>query len=149
MEDITFTIHDRPGLLYSSEKAAELVDELRKFASISLSPLPNYQIFSNADDKIVITAHTKKINEDGTVGLELIAFTSAVIITVPELPEAERDVLHPGLTVIAPEYRRKVMLVKLFTRLILHVFSTLSYSSRLWVTSLAEVPNRAATSGLI
>ena len=149
MEDITFTIHDRPGLSYSSEKAAELVDELRKFASISLSPLPNYQIFSNADDKIVITAHTKKINEDGTVGLELIAFTSAVIITVPELPEAERDVLHPGLTVIAPEYRRKVMLVKLFTRLILHVFSSLSYSSRLWVTSLAKVPNRAATSGLI
>ena len=79
----------------------------------------------------MITAHKKKINEDGTAGLELIAFTSAVIITVPELPEAERDVLHTGLTVIAPEYRRKGMLVQLFTRLILHIFSSLSYSSRL------------------
>jgi hypothetical protein len=141
METITFTIHDRPGSAYAPSKTAELVDELRNFASISLSPLPNYQIFSNADDKIVITAHTKKINGDGSIGWELIAFTSAVIIVVPELPEAEKDVIHTGLTVIAPEYRRKGMLVQLFTRLIVHAYSSRPCNSRLWVTSLAEVPN--------
>jgi hypothetical protein len=45
MEDILFTIHDRPGLTYPPSKTAELVDEMRNFASLSLNPLPNYQIF--------------------------------------------------------------------------------------------------------
>jgi len=141
MEDtgLIFTIHDRPGLKYSPGKTAALVDELRKFASLSLKPLPEYQIFSNANDKVVVTAHEEKPN--GEKG-ELLAFTSAVMINIPSLPEAEREILHTGLTVVAPELRRKGMLVQLFVRLILHVYGTLPVAnSRLWVTSLAEVPN--------
>lgn len=121
MEDIIFTIHDRPGLWYSPAKTAELVDELRRFANLSLNPLPNYQIFSNADDKVVITAYTQNVNGEGQ---QLLAFTSAVMIAIPQLPEAEREVLHTGLTVIAPELRRKGMFVQLFMRLILYVYST-------------------------
>lgn len=138
MEDIIFTIHDRPGRDYSPVKTAALIEELRKFANLSLNPLPEYQIFSNADDKVVVTAHVEK--SGGGRG-ELLAFTSAVMITIPTLPEAEREVLHTGLTVVAPELRRKGMLVQLFVRLILHVYGTRPTNSRLWVTSLAEVPN--------
>jgi hypothetical protein len=138
MEDIIYTIHDRPGLKYPPAKTTKLVDELRQFASLSLNPLPSYQIFSNADDKVVVTAHIKKPIGDG---LELLAFTSAVMIPIPELPQDEREVLHTGLTVVAPELRRKGMLGHLFARLIVHVYSTRRPNSRLWVTCLAEVPN--------
>lgn len=137
MEGLIFTVHDRPVLTYPLTKTAELVDELRRFASLSLNPLPNYQIFSSADDKVVVTAHLKTPTGNGP----LLAFTSAVLIPIPSLPPNEREVLHTGLTVIAPELRRKGMLVQLFTRLILHVYSSRPLNSRLWVTSLAEVPN--------
>lgn len=138
MADLIYTIHDQPGLRYPPAKTAELVDELRAFACLSLNPLPNYQIFQNADDKVVVTAHIKKSTGDG---LELVAFTSAVLIPIPGLPQDEREVLHTGLTVIAPEIRRKGMLAQLFARLIVHVYSTRAPNSRLWITSLAEVPN--------
>ncbi|KAF8855801.1 hypothetical protein BDZ45DRAFT_675971 [Acephala macrosclerotiorum] len=137
MKDLIFTIHDRPGLTYPATKTAELVNELRQFASLSLNPLPNYQIFSNADDKVVVTAHLKTTTGNGP----LLAFTSAVLIPIPSLPPDEREVLHTGLTVIAPELRRKGMLVQLFTRLILPVYASLPPNSKLWITSLAEVPN--------
>ncbi|CZR56178.1 uncharacterized protein PAC_06066 [Phialocephala subalpina] len=137
MEDLIFTIHDRPGLTYPPAKTAELVDELRQFASLSLNPLPNYQIFSNAKDKVVVTAHLKTPTGHGA----LQAFTSAVLIPIPSLPPDEREILHTGLTVIAPSLRRKGMLVQLFSRLILHVYSSRPPNSKLWITSLAEVPN--------
>jgi hypothetical protein len=144
MDDIEFTVHDRPGLTYSPTKTVELVNELRQFASLSINPLPNYQIFTNANDKVVVTAYIKKATSDGTGVRELVAFTSAVLIMIPGLPQGERELLHTGLTVVAPELRRKGMLVQLFTRLIVHVYSSRPINSRLWITSLAEVPNSLA-----
>ncbi|EPE36479.1 hypothetical protein GLAREA_08642 [Glarea lozoyensis ATCC 20868] len=144
MDDIEFAVHHKPGLTYSPLKTVELVNELRQFASLSINPLPKYQIFTNADDKVVVTAHIKKATSDGTEIRELVAFTSAVLIMIPGLPQGERELLHTGLTVISPELRRKGMLVQLFTRLIVHVYSSRPINSRLWITSLAEVPNSLA-----
>ena len=80
------------------------------------------------DSKVVITTHTQNPNGEGQ---QLLAFTSAVMIAIPQPPETEREVLHTDITAIAPELRQEGMLVQLFMRLILYVYSTRPPNSQL------------------
>jgi hypothetical protein len=144
MGSIIFTVYDRPGLENSPAENSSLVEELKRLASLSLNPLPNYQCFSSAsnalDDKVIVTAHSKVRNDNGTSGKgSLIAFTSAVLLKVVGLDGGE--VFHTGLTVVDPLVRRQGLLVQLFSQLILHVYSSRSTEDRIWITSLAEIPN--------
>lgn len=150
MKGIIFTLHDRPGLSFRSGEKPNLVEELRGLASISLNPIPDYQCFSSSpdalDDKIIITAHKKVQKKDGA-GMalaekgDLLAFTSAVMLHIPGLDDEGGEVLHTGLTVVDPSIRRQGLLVQLFMRLLLHICAGKSPTDRVWITSLAEIPN--------
>jgi hypothetical protein len=149
MKGIIFMLHDRPGLYFNEEEKAKFVEELRALASLSLSPLPNYQCFSSSpdslNDKIIITAHQKSERNDGSdrtaVKGDLVAFTSAVMLQIHGLEYAREEVFHTGLTVVDPSIRRQGLLVQLFMRLLLHICAEKEPTDRVWVTSLAEIPN--------
>jgi len=141
MKYLAFTIHDRPGLRSTPSANLTLVAELRALASLSLDPVPDYQCFSRSssalDDKIVITAHRKGERDDREKG-QLVAFTSAVMLQIEDL---DAEVFHTGLTIVHPSIRRQGLLVQLFMRLLIHINSDCSPEQRIWITSLAEIPN--------
>jgi hypothetical protein len=139
MEEYTYTTYDRPGLWMSPDKKEALTTSLRDLGRESLNPLPNYQVFStsphNLDDKIIITAHTADPNNSNKQ--RLAAFTSSLVLDIPGLDE---PVVNAGLTVVSSSARRQGLLVKLFIWLFAAIRQRFP-RGRVWLTSLAEVPN--------
>ncbi|KZP04812.1 hypothetical protein FIBSPDRAFT_878115 [Athelia psychrophila] len=130
MSSYKYTVHYCPGKILGNEDLSALKDELRGLGVQCLTPLPNYQVFSDSpnalDDKIIITAHDKTST--------LIAFTSAVLIPVEGLQD---PIVHTGLTCIAPHARRQNLVVELMMRLFYHHFTL--YPRKCGVTTFANV----------
>ncbi|KAH8660520.1 hypothetical protein BX600DRAFT_438734 [Xylariales sp. PMI_506] len=130
---------DRPGINLSVVERDALQSELRELGSICLNPLPNYQVFEresgNAlDDKIVVVARA----EEG-----LVAFVSTIVLTIEGL---EKPVIHTGLTVIHPSYRKSGVMQDMFANLFFYLLA--SNPEGVWCTTLAEVISSLAQMAL-
>ncbi|KZP14860.1 hypothetical protein FIBSPDRAFT_921313 [Athelia psychrophila] len=116
MSSYRYTVHYCPGRTLGKEDLSALKDELRGLGVQCLTPLPNYQVFSDSpnalDDKIIVTAHDKTST--------LIAFLSAVLIPIEGLQD---PIVHTGLTCIAPNARRQHLVIELLMRLFHHHFT--------------------------
>ncbi|KAH8100977.1 hypothetical protein BXZ70DRAFT_142295 [Cristinia sonorae] len=134
----TFQLHGDLHL-WSPQRKANLIDELRACAALCLDPLPEYQCLSRSptslDDKIITIARY-----DAPTG-PIAAFTSAVRFSIPSpvTSEPPLEILHTGLTCIAPEARSSGLSVVLHA----HTFRYMvdQHPSGFWFTSIAEVPS--------
>ncbi|KZP19601.1 hypothetical protein FIBSPDRAFT_559908 [Athelia psychrophila] len=110
MSSYKYAVHYCPGKTLGQEDISALKDELRGLGVQCLTPLPNYQVFSDSpnalDDKIIVTAHDTTST--------LIAFMSAVLIPIAGLQD---PIVHTGLTCIAPTARKQNLIVELLMRL--------------------------------
>ncbi|HEY5924429.1 MAG TPA: GNAT family N-acetyltransferase [Kofleriaceae bacterium] len=120
----------RPGRTLAEPALHELSREISALGARCLEPLPDYQVFLGTRDafadKIVTTAR----DSDGT----LVAFCSCVL-----LPMQAGEVLHLGLTCVAPELRGSRLSSTLAQRLITRYYVTQKLYRRLWMTSVACV----------
>lgn len=137
VEEYTYKTYDRPGLYLTPDQKAALTESLRALGRESLSPLPDYQVFSSApsnlDDKIIITAHTSIPSSSAK---RLVAFTSAHTL---EIPGFDNPVVNAGLTVVSADVRAQGFLVQLFINLFAVLRRRFS-GQKIWLISVAEVP---------
>ncbi|KAJ2976012.1 hypothetical protein NQ176_g5192 [Zarea fungicola] len=114
-----------------TQELRALHQELKDLGGVCFDPLPRYQVFTddmtNAfQDKIIVVARH---------GEKVVAFVSAVVIPIANLPD---PVIHSGLTVIHPDHRRAYGVIQLLHyNLWMHLFS--AYPHGFWMTCLAEV----------
>ncbi|KAF3016407.1 hypothetical protein E8E14_002100 [Neopestalotiopsis sp. 37M] len=123
-------VFDRPGRQWTDETISQLQDELRQLGSLCLNPLPEYQMFDKSsrralDDKLIATAR-----ENG----KIIAAVSAVWLYIPGLQQL---ILHTGLTLVHPQYRKSGVNIQLFATQWLYVLRL--YPKGIWLSTLAEV----------
>lgn len=128
--DYDLEVLDRPGMAHSAEETSLLRSQLCQLGHLCFNPLPNYQVFEHPSstsfhDKIMVLA-----KQDG----ELIAFLSAVVLPISGLKD---PVVHTGLTVIHPSYRKSGVIHSLFAGLFLHLFSV--YPKGLWLSTLSGI----------
>lgn len=125
-----FEVLDRPGMTQSKEDISMLKSRLCQLGHLCFNPLPNYQVFENPSrtsfqDKILVLA-----KQNG----ETVAFLSAVILPISGM---EDPVVHTGLTVIHPSYRKSGIIHRLFAALVLYIFS--KYPNGLWLSTLSGI----------
>lgn len=130
-------IHDRPGTYWSDEQKITYRTDLRALGSECLSPLPEYQCFSNAgdafDDKLLLIIRDHKSR--------MIAFASALFLDVPGIGL----VLHTGLTCVAPTERQTGLTMVLFYKAVSYMMDR--YPKGFWITNLAEVTSSLVNIG--
>lgn len=102
-------------------------------AKLCLHPLPNYQVLShNIDDafenKLLVLARDAEKSD------KLVGFVSAVFLPIEGL---NGDLIHTGLTVVHPDYRKTGMVHQLFATLFVQLFS--EYPKGLWLSTRAAV----------
>ncbi|KAJ7621258.1 hypothetical protein FB45DRAFT_928806 [Roridomyces roridus] len=139
--DMFFRFYNRPGLTLSSSEQELLRRDLLSVARAGLNPVPDYQCLSSRpdalDDKLILLAYSgDEDDEPSPHGSQPVAFTSAVYLTVPDLPDG-RAVLHTGLTVSSPSLQRTGIMAQLFAQLFANVIPL--HPNGLWVTTLAAV----------
>lgn len=128
--DYELEVLDRPGMTQSVEQISSLRTQLCQLGHLCFDPLPNYQVFESPSstsfhDKLIVLA--KK-------DTEIIAFLSAVALPVSGLKD---PVMHTGLTVIHPRYRKSGVIHSLFAAFFIHLFSI--YPKGLWLTTLSGI----------
>ncbi|KAK1974490.1 hypothetical protein LZ30DRAFT_405647 [Colletotrichum cereale] len=119
-----------PGLTMGRYEATALQNSLCHLGAICLNPLPNYQVFDKAapaalDDKLIVIARYKN---------EVVAFLSAIWLPITAL---DKPLLHSGLTVIHPAYRKSGISLDLHAHLLLHLVS--NHPEGFWISTLAAV----------
>lgn len=128
--DYELEILDRPGMTQSTEQISSLRSQLCQLGQLCFDPLPNYQVFESPSstslhDKLIVLA-----KKDG----EIIAFLSAVVLPMSGLKD---PVVHTGLTVIHPGYRKSGVIHSLFAAFFLHLFRI--YPKGLWLSTLSGI----------
>ncbi|KZL85353.1 hypothetical protein CI238_07360 [Colletotrichum incanum] len=121
---------DHPGLTMTQEEKTALQDSLCKLGALCLSPLPKYQVFdrtspSALDDKVIVMARRNG---------ELVAFISTIWLPIMTLG---KPLLHSGLTVIHPTYRKSGINLDMFANLFLHLIN--DRPEGFWMSTLAAV----------
>lgn len=116
-----------------TEDLAPLHHEIRELAKLCLNPLPKYQILVEDvqdafEDKLLVIAR------DGDNCNKLIGFVSAVFLPIECL---NGPLLHTGLTVVHPDYRKTGLVHQLFFNLFLQLLS--DFPNGLWLSTLSAV----------
>jgi hypothetical protein len=132
-DDYDYRILFKPGFTLSENDQLVLRDELCALGSLSIRPLPDYQVFSTKesclDDKLIVAAYTKTKN-----ARQLVAFTSAVLLDIGQ-PENRDTIVHCGLTVVHPQHRGRNLVIHLFAHLFMDVVTR--WDGPVWLSNLS------------
>ncbi|KAF9017174.1 hypothetical protein BDZ89DRAFT_1074987 [Hymenopellis radicata] len=136
--DMIVSYHHRPSTNLSVDNCRRFIRELRQVAASSFQiderHLPNYQCLSLDDpvrslaDKVIVCVRLKDTGK-------MIAFTSAVLLPIPSLPD---PVLHLGLTCIIPSALSHGLTKMLVGGIARHYLRTRP-DQTVWVSNLAAV----------
>jgi hypothetical protein len=120
-----------PRRRLGNRKGLELIDELRTVAATCFDPVPNYQALVRRpealDGKLVALARDRSGR--------LVGFMSAVLIQADGVGE----VLHTGLTCVAPSARSAGLTHRLSRALLLSHLAHVGLFSTVWVSNVACV----------
>lgn len=128
--DYELEVLDHPGMTQSVERISSLRSQLCQLGNLCFDLLPNYQVFESPSD----TSFHDKLIVLAKKDSEIIAFLSAVVLPVSRLKD---PVVHTGLTVIHPRYRKSGVIHSLFAAFFLHLFSV--YPQGLWLSTLSRI----------
>jgi hypothetical protein len=120
-----------PGKYLSEEKRTKLTAELRSVASQCFDETPHYQVLTGDREEYERAVITLARNKQG----KLIGFVSALVLKVEEVG----NVLHLGLTCVAPEARGLKLTHKLTSKMLMSYLFKESPLTETWITNCACV----------
>ncbi|KZV95451.1 hypothetical protein EXIGLDRAFT_610538, partial [Exidia glandulosa HHB12029] len=126
-----------PASQLSETQKVYLRDELRAFASLSLSPLPDYQVLSLSVDEAFRDKILVLVYDMTSQPAQLTGFASSIWLDIPGVPQR---VLHIGLAVVAPGARYGGLTYEMNGRILLHTLMNV-YPGGHWITNLSSAPN--------
>ncbi|CAN8096459.1 unnamed protein product [Discula destructiva] len=130
-------IFDRPFEASQTEQSVSRLvtihSDIHRLATLCFKPVPNYQILKADvqdafDHKLLVTARDAEDSD------KLIGFVSAVFLPIEGL---DNTLLHTGLTVVHPDYRKSGVVHQLFATLFLHLLG--EFPEGLWLSTRAAV----------
>ena len=131
MSKITYETIFYPGRSYGDVRLQALTNELRDVAKTCFDSVPNYQALTGEREEmkraIICVARDEK--------RDILGFCSSLVLEVP----LYGDVLHTGLTCVAPKARGKKLTHKLTSKILLEYLVKESPFSSVWVTNCACV----------